>query len=315
LIGYRVYRSKDAAADSYARALALFNMAFGKLESAPAARSSNQLRALRATLNLYRGNIYFLRGDRVGAEREFQAAIDASTQDLDHAVWFIEPLNNLGFVYVDAGRVPEALTVLGKADRECSAEARADRRANPICVYAWYNLGNALVRARKYGEAEDHATRVIRFFETNDPQAKSSVDRRLLGLAHQTRAFSLVMRAAQQGTSDARLRLADEAEVEWKSGLDVLTRLKSAAPPKAALTLARIHAVRGDWNAALAVLRPLEKEAVMDPDVSLLLSAATWCTGQHQASVDYLRGFEQASSSGEFRAALLFFDNLTAKCP
>ena len=86
LVGYRLYRAASVGNDDYARPLALFDAALSKLKGHTAASPTNHIRAVIATLNLYRGNVYFLRRDSSRAAQAYQESIEASTQTLDQAL-------------------------------------------------------------------------------------------------------------------------------------------------------------------------------------------------------------------------------------
>ena len=218
-------------------------------------------------------------------------------------------MNNLGLLYLNTGRTPEALDVLSTADRECLQTLHMQRPTNAVCAYAWYNLGGVYLKLRKFADARTRFAKAIQYLEAHEVTPRSpGIDRRLLASAHQNMAFSLVMRSLEQSDPHERVRLANEAESAWRRGIDAFARAKVPAPALAPLTLARIHFARGEWKAALAVIGDLERKRVTDADVYLFASAANWCGGYRQNAAVYLQRFKEASTSPlEFSAGLRTF--------
>jgi hypothetical protein len=184
----------------------------------------------------------------------------------------------------------------------------------------WYNLASVQLKMRRYEEASTQLAKAIEFLAARDETGSFGVDRRLLASAHQNKAFSLVMRSLERDKPAERVELANESQLEWKRGVDALTRAGISPPANATLTLARIHSARGEWNEALTVLRDLENKGVTDPDVYLLSAAANLCGGQRKAFGDYLAKYKQrlddstADAASEFPAGIQVFGALTERC-
>src|SRR5262245_21941285 len=109
IAGYRLYREMNAGESRYTKSLEYFDHALRLLMDMPSANASHEVDDAKATLNFYRGNVYFRRRETSDANAAFRSAIEKS---LGPAERFIEPVNNLGLLLFSEGDLEAARTEL-----------------------------------------------------------------------------------------------------------------------------------------------------------------------------------------------------------
>jgi len=290
IAGYRLYRENNSDDNAYTRSLEYFDHALRLLTDTRLTNSSHEVSDAKATLNFYRGNVYFRRRDASNAELAFRTAMDQIPRPFEP---FIEPANNLGVLLLEQQRFEDARTALNKVDLECSPQGTS-QPLNPVCAYVRYNLGSIYRDMERFEDAEKQFANTIQIIN-NLPAAKSeSADQKLLALTHQNIAYGLVMLGFDQPARENRVRFANEAQQQWKQGLAVLDRNNMQPPDRVGVTLARIHVLRAEWKQAVDVLSHLETSKLHEPDVYLLLAIAHQCGGNPElVGRDFARFIDQ----------------------
>ena len=338
LAGYRKYH---AAPSDYKAALESFDTGLTVLEGVSGEQEKGLIGAIKATLNLYRGNVLLLQGDLDEAAKAYRVAEKLST--IGTSRMFVEPANNLAYVErargnsYPIGSQPNGATAreqLKAVAVDCGVEVT--RMPAEACAYVWYNLG-ATFHDEADAEDDDTSARRIyaeaaKYFENAVEllnRAEAGRDHRehaqLLAEAYQNQAYGL----AKQAELNPKATADDIAAIYRKSeeAAGALRRHGMTVPPHYSLTPVRGRLMRLEWGQAVKDLKRLRDSGTyaMFPlwskaELQLLLAAAERCSGHPEESEASLTIYRELAGSlpnpdrAQFRE-IQEIPRLTRQCP
>jgi tetratricopeptide (TPR) repeat protein len=304
LAGYRVYHS---AADTigYLRASTYFDSTLARMESIQTRDASSPIKAVLATVHFYLGNTHYVLGDVERAEDSYRKAIELS-QGTEGGIRpeYVEPLSNLGHLLSDQKRYEDAVAVLARADVQCSVDT-----TTPVCAYAFYNHGSALLELADYRDALARFRRAAERIESAGARGDAdTAEYRLAAYARQNTAYSAVKLAGETGDSE----LLDRAQREWEMGAKLMEeRVGEQVPDRFRITLARIHIQRREWDQARDLLSRLQRAGLAEPTLFALLAGVNWCMGDTPAFGLAMQRLQSATAHDAAARAAAFREQKT----
>jgi len=283
--GYSFYYSQSPdyaeASSSFDRARALLENVVGKTEGLTTAKRT------LGTIHFFLGNSLLHYGNRMGAIRQYEKAIDTtSLPGYKKAPQYVEPLNNLGMLLVQEKNAAAAITHLEEAERLCASDP-----GNATCPAVSYNLGSAYALRREYEHARRYFEQAIeRFMKNTKGHPEHESELQFLEAAQQFKAFAYV-KVADQSDKGESLKY-EEAEVKLNQAMkDLASVTGKPAPVSFNITRARIHLGRKEWPAAIALLESTISELSEGGDRARaysILATAYGGQGEPRKTVDCL---------------------------
>ncbi|MEZ5291734.1 MAG: toll/interleukin-1 receptor domain-containing protein [Vicinamibacterales bacterium] len=174
----------------------------------------------------------------------------------------------------------ERIAALARAERICAWLPVSLKACDEVTI----NLGVADLGGLRY---EEGLQRLSSFIDGSAGPALDDDDLRLVAVAHQSRAYSLIMQAAAEAEPSVRRRQYEQAQADVDDATRLYDRVApSPDDPPLTITQARIDIGRGEW---LKALDDLDRAAMRSLDVTipLLRSLAAHCLSKRPQQEHY----------------------------